>query len=199
MKIRFFPTALTLLLALTTGCSMTHGDPKKPAKNPHPVQRYEVTATSEAPGPWDSVKGYLEYQVVNPECTPEDKFLGEHAMPQIVGHDFEMIRVDENTWKGYFYRDFMRDEDYYGLGICHWVPSSVSAVFVADEVAFGSGAVFADFMRGGSQTEYFKKSAYGNLKLVRDGALDYSAINPEYIKNPDAFFPITVTVKEVAP
>ena len=178
---------------------MTHGDPKNPAKTPHPVKRYEVTATSDAPGPWDSVKGYLEYEVANPQCTPENKFLGEHVMPQLVGHDFEMTRVDEKTWKGYFYRDYMQDEDYYGLGICHWEPSSVSAVFVAHGVAFGPGAVFADFQRNSSQTEYFKKSAYGNPALVRDGALDYSNINPEYIKSPDTFFPIMVTVKEATP
>lgn len=178
---------------------MSHGDPKNPAKNLHPVRRYEVTATSDAPGPWDSVKGYLEYEVANPGCTPENRFMGEHLMPRIVGHDFEMTRVDKKTWKGYFYRDFMRDDNYYGLGVCHWEPSSVSAVFVAHKVVFGAGAVFADFLGNESQTEYFKKSAYGNLKIVRDEALDYSVINPEYIKNPHAFFPITVTVREAAP
>jgi hypothetical protein len=50
-------TALVFALTLTTGCSMTHGDPKNPKKNPHPIKRYEVTATTDAPGPWDAVKG----------------------------------------------------------------------------------------------------------------------------------------------
>jgi hypothetical protein len=30
---------------------MAHGDPKPPKKNPHSVQRYEVIATPDAPGP----------------------------------------------------------------------------------------------------------------------------------------------------
>ncbi len=178
---------------------MSHGDPKNPKHNPHPVKRYEVIVTADAPGPWDSVKGYLEYKVSNQECTPEDKFLGVHVMPPIVGQDFEMTRIDEKTWKGYFYRDFMQDEDYYGLGYCHWEPSSVGASFVAKGVAFGAGSVFEDFLKNGSQTDYFKKIDYGNPGSVRYGALGYSSINPDYVKNPNSFFPIVMTVREIAP
>ncbi|MEO8809334.1 MAG: hypothetical protein ABI386_03710 [Rhodanobacter sp.] len=94
---------------------MTHGDPKNPKKNPHPVKRYEVIATAHAPGPWDAVSGTVFFDVVNLACTPEDKFLGVHAKPRDVAMDFEMARVDEKTWKGHFYRDAMLDEDYYGL------------------------------------------------------------------------------------
>ncbi|WP_225563045.1 hypothetical protein [Rhodanobacter sp. DHG33] len=49
---------------------MTHGDPTNPKKNSHPIKRYEITATTDAPGPWDSVKGYIAYEVTNPECVP---------------------------------------------------------------------------------------------------------------------------------
>jgi hypothetical protein len=178
---------------------MTHGDPKNPKKNPHPVKRYEVTAAADAPGPWDSVKGYISYDVINPACTPKDEFLGVHELPQDVGQDIEMTRVDDKTWKGYFYRDFIQDEDYYGLGVCHWDSTSVSAGFTAQGVNFSSGAVFEDFLQKSSQTEYFKKSSYGDRKLIGIGTLDFSAINPEYVKNPNAFFPITVTVKEATP
>ena len=183
---------------------MTHGDPENPKQNPHPVERYEVIATTEAPGAWDAVRGYLEYQVNNPECTPEGKFLGVHTMPRIVGHDFEMIRMDTRTWKGYFYPDFMQDANYYGLGICHWRPSSISAVFMAHGVAFGSGSVLEDFLRNGPQTTYFKRDDFekgerGDPALTRYGAPNYSAARPEYGKNPADFFPITVTVKAVTP
>jgi hypothetical protein len=190
--------ALLFTFALTTGCSMTHGDPKNPKKNPHPVKRYEVIATSEAPGPWDSVKGYLSYEVVNPACTPEDKFLGVHAIPQDVGHDIEMTRVDEKTWKGYFYRDFMQDEDYYGLGICHWDATSVGGVFVVHGETFGSGDTLEMLLNKGPQTQYFKKSDFLNRSLT-DGGYGTTATDPEVAKHPDVFFPITVTVKESTP
>ena len=124
---------------------MSHGDPKNPQKNPHPIRRYEVIATADAPGTWDSVKGYLTYEVANPECTPEDKFLGVHQLPREVGNDIAMTRVDEKTWKGYFYRDFVQDEDYYGLGRCHWDATSLVGVFVVHGETFSSGSVFENF------------------------------------------------------
>ncbi len=178
---------------------MAHSDPHNPAKNSHPVKRYEVIATADAPWPWDSVKGYLEYKVSNQECTPEDKFLGVHVMPPMVGHDFEMTRIDEKTWKGYFYRDFLQDGDYYGLGGCKWEPSSVAVAFVAKGVTFSPGSVFEDFLRNISKTEHFKKSDYGDPDSLRYGTLVYSEINPEYLKNKNEFFNITMKVREVAP
>jgi hypothetical protein len=199
MPLRRTLTALVLALTLTTGCSMTHGDPKNPKKNPHPVKRYEVIATADAPGPWDSVSGRVFFDVVNLACTPEDKFLGVHAKPQDVAIDFEMTRVDEKTWKGSFYRDAMMDEDYYELGVCHWDATSVSAGFTAQGIDFSSDALMDRFLHKNSQTEYFKKSSYGDRNLIGIGTLDFSSNNSEYIKSPNAFFPITVTVKEVTP
>lgn len=178
---------------------MSHGDPKNPKKNPHPVQRYEVTATAEAPGPWDRVKGYISYEVVNPKCTPENKFLGVHIQPQDVGVNIEMTRVDENTWKGYFYRDYMQDEDYYGLGVCHWDATSVGSGFIAHGETFGSGDILKVLLDKGPQKEYFKISEFMDHTLSGDGAWSTSANDPEVARNPALFFPITVAVKETTP
>jgi hypothetical protein len=178
---------------------MTHGDPKNPKRNPHPVKRYEVTATADAPGPWDSVSGRVYFDVVNLACTPEDKFLGVHVKPTDVSVDFEMSRVDANTWKGYFYRDAMLDEDYYHLGVCHWDATSVSDGFTAKGVSFSSGSLFEEFLKKNAQTEYFKKSAYGDQSLIHYGTQDYSATDPNVLQHPDAYFKITVAIKEVKP
>ena len=178
---------------------MTHGDPKKPKKNPHAVQRYEISATAPAPGPWEKVKGYISYEVVNPKCTPEDKFLGVHAMPQDVGVDIEMTRVDENTWRGYFYRDHMLDEDYYGLGVCHWDATSVGSGFIVHGETFGAGDTLEVLLSKGPQTEYFKVSEFMDHSLSGDGAWVTSANDPEVARHPDQFFPITIAVKEVTP
>lgn len=197
MRLHKTDLLILTLFALTTGCSsMNHGDPKNPKKNLHPVARYEVIATTEAPGPWDSVKGTVFFEVVNLECTPEDKFLGVHAKPQDVPIDFEMNRVDEKTWKGYFFRDSMLDEDYYGLGVCHWDSTQVAPVFTAHGEIFSSGQMVKEALKT-PQTDYFKKSEYWNRALTGDSALVSSAENPEVIQHPDAFFPITVAVKEV--
>lgn len=175
-----------------------HGDPDHPKKNPHPIRRYEVTATSDAPGEWDSVKGYISYEVVNPACTPEDKFLGVHKMPQDVAHDVEMTRVNETTWKGNFYRDFLVDEDYYGLGVCHWDATSAGGVFVVHGGTFGSSDMLDVLIRQGPQTEFFKKSDF--LEVARaHGGYGTTSTDPLVSESPDAFFPITVTVKELTP
>lgn len=178
---------------------MTHGDPKNPKKNPHPVKRYEVIATADAPGPWDSVSGTAFFDVVNLKCTPENTFLGVHVKPQDVAIDFEMTRANDRTWKGYFYRDAIQDEDYYGLGVCHWDAISVSAGFAAQGMNFSSGSLLGSFLQKDSQVRYFKKNAYGNPALVRYGAQDYSAADTDVIQHPDAYFSITVTVKDVTP
>jgi len=174
---------------------MSHGDPKNPKKNPHPVQRYEVIATADAPGSWDSVKGHISYDVVNPECTPEDKFLGVHALPQDVGHDIEMTRADERTWKGYFYRDFVQDEDYYGLGLCHWDVTQASPVFTSHGSNFVPGSGIENVK---PYVEFFKKSDFLNHSLT-DVGYGTTPTDPEIALHPSAFFAITVTVKEAMP
>lgn len=178
---------------------MTHGDPKHPKMNPHPIKRYEIIATADAPGPWDSVSGYLHYEVVNKGCTPEDKFLGVHIMPEGVEHKFEMTRLGEITWKGYFYRDLIQDEDYYGLGACHWDIAGVTPVFVVHGKTFASARGIEDYLSKGPQTEYFKKNAFLDRSSTSNDALPFLAVRTEVARHPDSFFPITVTVKEVTP
>jgi hypothetical protein len=199
MTPRQLVAASLLAMALTTGCSsMSHGDPDHPEKNPHPVQRYEIIATAQAPGPWDSVKGYLTYEVVNAECTPENKFLGVHIMPRDVGLDIEMTRVDETTWKGYFYRDYLMNDDYHGLGTCLWDVTSVAGVFVVHGKVFGPTSVFQDFLQHGRQTEYFRKSDYEDRSRV-GRALLTTPNDPEVIRHPEAYLPLTIAVKEISP
>ncbi|HEX7816457.1 hypothetical protein [Dyella sp.] len=178
---------------------MSHGDPQNPQRNPQPSKRYEVTATVDASGAWDSVNGRVFFDVTNVECTPKDEFLGIHKKPKDVVIDFTMTRVDDKTWKGYFYRDAVRDEDYYGLGVCHWDASNVGAVFVARKVTFASTETFDDLLHKGSQTNYFNRHFRDDPSPTLDNVPGLSAVNPQVMQQPDAFFPITVSVKEATP
>ena len=173
---------------------MTHGNPNHPKKNPHPVKRYEVTATADAPGPWDSVKGIVYFDIVNTNCVPRGSFTGGQNVPNI-GVEFEMTRVGDKTWKGYFYRDTLQDEDYFGLGICHWDVTQASPVFSAHGENFvpGSGLKSTN-----PYTEYFKKIDFLD-QSQKHGGYGTTPNDPEIAKRPDAFFPITATVKEVTP
>jgi hypothetical protein len=173
---------------------MAHGDPKNPKKNPHPVKRYEVTATVDAPGSWDAVKGYVSFKVANVDCVPQDSFTGARNVPNS-NLEFEMTRVDGKTWKGYFYRDLLEDEDYFGLGICHWDVTQASPSFTAHGEDFVPGTGLENTK---PYTEYFKKGDFTNRSQT-SGGYGTTPDDPEVIQHPDAFFPITVTVKEAMP
>jgi len=202
MKLHHLAAAAIMPLAATTaGCSKgidIGNDDATGHLNPHPVKRYEVIATSHAPGPWDSIKAYISYEVVNKECVPMIRLLGTQHLPN-AGLDVSMARVDEHTWKGYFYRDALQDEDYFKLGVCHWDVTSVGVAAVAKGVRFNWGDMLDSLLRDGDTTRYFKKSAYGDQSLVQYGTLDLDPADPEVLQHQDAYFSATIAVKEVKP
>ena len=187
--------SLLFSLTLTTGCSMTHGDPRNPTKNPHPVKRYEVIATVDAPGSWDSVTGVVFFGVINVDCVPQGALTGGRNVPNI-DYDFEMTRVDEKTWRGYFYRDMLQNEDYFGLGLCHWDATGLGSKFTVHGANFTPSEGLKEALKARQYTEYFKKSDFLNHSLT-DVGYGTTTTDPEVAKHPDAFFPIMVTVKEV--
>jgi hypothetical protein len=196
MKLRHLAAAAALSASTLAGCT----DPNHPRRNPHPTQRYEVTVTTDAPGPWDNVKAAVSYEVTNVECTPEaPKFIGGHISgPMDQWEDIEITQVSENTWRGYFYRDLLRDEDYYGLGVCHWDGTVVAPQFFVHGVKFGSGQWVNDALKI-PQVEFYRKSDFLDRSPKPYGVLGYVAASQKYAKDPEAFFPIAVTVKEAKP
>jgi hypothetical protein len=169
--------------------------------NPHPVQRYELTATVDAPGPFDSVTGYVSYDVTNVECVPKDAWEGARNVPS-TSRSFELTRVDAHTWKGHFYRDLLRDEDYFGLGVCHWDVGTVSPAFVVHEQSFNSGLMLTEMLSGQPGTRYFKVETFFDRSLTNNNAgsaLSWSPQDEDVKAHPKRFFPITARVTEVKP
>ncbi|WP_260654036.1 hypothetical protein [Xanthomonas graminis] len=203
MKLHHLAAAAILPMAVAAaGCSKgidVGNDGATGHLNPHPVKRYEVIATSHAPGPWDSIQAYIGYDVINAKCVPMIPFIGEQHMPN-TGLDVPMTRVDDHTWKGYFYRDALQDEDYFKLGVCHWDVTSVGIAAIAKGVRFNWGDMLDSLLRDGQKTIYFfKKNAYGDLSLVPYGAATLVAEDPEVRQQPDAYFTATIAVKEAKP
>jgi len=191
--------AIAAALLASAGCSKgidIGNDDATGHLNRHPVKRYEIIATSHAPGPWDSFEGaYIGYDVVNTKCVPMIPFLGTQHVPN-TGLNVPMVQVDDHTWKGYFYRDALRDENYFKLRMCHWDVTSVSASAMFQSVRFAWSGSFEELLRDGTQTSYFKKSAYGDRSFAPYGAPDYSHLRPEYKREPGDFFPVTISIKE---
>lgn len=177
---------------------MAHGDPKHPKKNPHPMQRYEVIATADAPGPWDKVTGYVSFKVTNLDCVPQDSFTGIRNVPNI-DFEFEMTKIGPNTWKGYFYRDSLQDQDYFGRGTCHWSADGVGADFIVRDIEFPSADLLQSILKKGARTTYFKRSDYGNLAITHYGPQSYSSADPNVIEHMEEYFQVTISVKEMTP
>ncbi|WP_200893912.1 hypothetical protein [Xanthomonas sp. GPE 39] len=199
MKLQHLAATAIMPLALTAaGCSKgidVGNDGATGHLNPHPVKRYEVIATSHAPGPWDSIKAYIGYDVINPKCVPMIPFIGEQHMPN-TGLYIPMARVDDHTWKGYFYRDALLDEDYFKLGVCHWDVTSVGISAIAKGVRFNWSGMLQELLHDSPETSYFKKIVYGDTSFSPYGAPNYSALRPEYKESQGDFFPVTIAVKE---
>jgi hypothetical protein len=194
MKLRHLAAAAALSASTLAGCT----DPNHPRRNPHPTQRYEVTVTTDAPGPWDNVKAAVSYEVTNLECTPENTFIGVHTgVPMDQWEDIQITQVSENTWRGYFYRDLLKDEDYYGLGICHWDGTQVSPNFFVHGVRFSTGQWVNEALKK-PQTRFFRKSDFLNRSVDPDAVRNFSDRDP-VVRQSDDFFSIAVTVKEAKP
>lgn len=190
-------SALLLSLALTTSaCSSSMKTPDI-KQNPHPQQRYELTVTVDAPGPFESIKGYAFYEVRNVECVPHAPLTGGRSLPN-TGRNFELTRMPNGTYHGYFYRDQLQDEDYFGLGVCHWDIVGVGPNFEVHGESFEPAMVLNDVLQQRSETRLFSRKEFADQTL-RGTALQWRATDDEIVKHPEAYFPITITVKEAKP
>lgn len=171
--------------------------------NTHPTQRYEVSVTLDAPEPVTTMTGGVAYIPVNVECVPKLPLEGARQVPN-TSRDFNMTSTDGGrTWKGYFYRDMIEDEDYFGLGVCRWDIESVGAGFKAHGDGFGVSLSLQDLNSPRRYTSYFSRKEFFNKAInngiAREWRAAYEESSAEVAKDPSAYFPMTIEVKEVDP
>lgn len=177
----FLGFAMALTLTITAcGSSMNTPDIKQ---NPHPKMRYEITMViKDAPGPFDSVTGFMQYDVANERCAPYERFIGIYRKPPGQSPPIALTRTGDGEYKGTLYLDLLQDEDYYGLGVCHW--SMVAAIMrlKSQEVTFSPYLLQKQIVSQESVTLYFPKGAIGDpaLKGSSDGGTTMSDIVARY-------------------
>ena len=165
-------------------------------QNPHPTKRYEITIEIKgAPGPFDSVNGFALFQVDNVECAPVEPSAGVHLTPQ-KSVPLALTRVG-NTYKGTFYGDQLLDENYFGLGVCHWALASAGVNLNVQKVVFSAGLVVNEINAQKPLTTYYANASYHDTK---DQGGDTGTIGTPYIlQHPTEFFSATLAVKEDTP
>lgn len=193
--------AFMLLALLTSACnsSMKTLDIKR---NPNPKMRYEITlAVHDAPGPFESVSGYMQHQVLDKACVPEIPFEGAKVMPD---HpvDFAFTRINDQEYVGTVYLDLLQDDDYYGLGECHWTMTLAGVVLKTQSASFVSSIPLSSIVARTPNSAYLPKKAYfakaSEPAVMSISGMPFGTPVAEYAaKHPEEFFVVTLTSSEI--
>ena len=168
-------------------------------KNPSPKQRYELTMViKDAPGIFDSIKGYMGYEISNKECIAEDPLDGTHNAPS-EAPNFTFSKVSDGIYKGYIYLDYLSDENYYGVDICHWHLTSSYAMLKINGVVI-SPYIFRDqILSSSSNITYFSKNSYFDRKSVNryDSGIAKKFLD-QVEEKPSEYFSIEISSKSAS-
>jgi hypothetical protein len=199
LRVASFAALLSLTFS-AYGASM-----KKPEikLNPNPRMRYEITATvSDAPGAFEAVAGHVDYKVVNPACVPLTPITGATIEPQkALPVTYERVR--DGVYKGVIYVDQVQDEDYFGLGVCHWSIVGVTADFHHARVNFSPGIDLKDILKGVEVVRYFSFKSYESATKSRgtpdEERIDIGDSSKSAYDEPERTFSITLNAVEKTP
>lgn len=188
---------LTLSLALITSAC---GSPMKTPdikQNANPKMRYQITVTiKDAPGPFDSVTASAGYDVDNTRCVPLSPGSGATLAPE-KSVPIRLSRTADNVYQGTIYVDLLQDEDYYGLGVCRWKMTTVSANLSVQKLAMSPFLSLQDVLAQKSVTSYFSDRSYASSLTERVDSGNPS--RADFGDEADQTFSITVAAKEDFP
>lgn len=168
--------------------------------NPHPKMRYEITLSIEgAPGPFDSVDGFTGYEVTNGACVPLTPFSGATLTPS-KNVPISLSSVSDTAYRGEIYVDLLRDEDYFGQGLCRWSMRFVDFDLQVGNLAFAHTLSLDDVLAGQSVTRYFNSLSYASedAKAPKDDHPRVSSGNASrtQFNDPTNTFSLTLSAKE---
>ncbi|QWT22469.1 hypothetical protein KPL74_10830 [Bacillus sp. NP157] len=164
--------------------------------NPNPRMRYEITVKVDgAPGPFDRIEGSVDYKVANANCVPLTKVTGATVPPE-KRVPVQLHAAGGNTYKGEIFVDLLQDEDYFGMGVCHWSIVGASADLFAHKVDFSPAIYKDDILAGKTVTRYFANGSYKDADLDR---VDIGEQSPAGYKNASDVFSISLTSQEKHP
>ena len=201
------PTRLTsaLLLSLVLVTSACESSMKTPdiKQNPHPTKRYEITLTiKDAPGPFDSVTGFVQYKVSNDKCVPLQPVSGATLAPEYQA-SLELRRAGDNIYQGYIYTDLLQDENYFDMGVCHWEVVAAVAVLHVNHVDFSPNLLKKDILDQHSETRFFTHQDFVDARAGKDNMLPSDPGEPRASAYKralqDHLFSVTLATKEKSP
>jgi hypothetical protein len=189
----FALTASLLSVALiTTACGAPMKTPDIKS-NPHPKMRYEITMTIEgAKGPFDSIETIAQYDIANDRCVPLTPGSGATIAPDKT-FPIHMTKVGENAYRGEIYTDQLVDEDYYGLGVCHWKLTAFSGYLHVNKSMITTGIEGEEVSAQKTVERYFSNENFTNPKL---SGVDIGDSKRSAFKDSVNTFSVSFTAKE---
>ncbi|CAM5614203.1 hypothetical protein [Rhodanobacter lindaniclasticus] len=165
MKLHQFAAAVILPLAVTAGCSQTTDrlgiTDAHVRQNPHPQERYELTFTvHDAPGRFDSASADIQYEVWDTACVPTDPISGAKSKTPGLIVPIPLQRVSDTVYRGEVALDLPVPEDYFGLGVCHWMVQGAGIGLKTRDARFGAGMTGDDIKAQTTAPLYFWKDYY---------------------------------------
>jgi len=164
--------------------------------NPHPKMRYEITLTiQDAPGPFDSVTGHMQYEVENERCSPENPISGTYEKRPRINVPIVFSPVGPGVYTSTVYLDLLQDADYFGLGVCRWKMVAVIVGLKAGEVTFSPNISLNKIATQQTKIGYFAKETYGQT-AIKDLIYGSVPLSDWISKQPEKFFSATLVAKE---
>jgi hypothetical protein len=179
-------TALGLFLALAaTACGSTpmqsqvprtHVDvkdnqPPRPViqRNPHPTAYQVSVSIKDAPGPFEVVKAAMQYEVLDPSCRPDLGGMAGTRASLLEWVPVDLHKQADGTYRGMIYDGLLKDEDYYGLGVCHWSLVTVQFKLIAEDnesdTEFSYHLWHDDIVSNAVKKAYFPQRAYPKTSI----------------------------------
>lgn len=195
LALRFVPVLLSVAcLSSLPACAAPQ---KKPdiKLNPTARMKYEITATVSDPSlAFEPVEGFVDYKVDTPNCVPLTRFTGATIEPEYRA-PVELKRIAPNTYRGEFTFDLLKDEDYYGLGVCHWSLVAVSTEFYRHKTDFSPALFKSELLGTGKMQRYFSRKSYAVDDMER---IDTGVQDATNFKNPSQeLFTITLQARKL--
>ncbi|WP_143109227.1 hypothetical protein [Dyella sp. OK004] len=165
--------------------------------NQHPQQRYELIFTiHDAPGPFGSADANIQYEVWNTGCVPSDLISGGKSKTPGFTLPIKLTRLSDTVYRGEVALDLPMDEDYFGLGVCHWMVQGAGIGLKVRGVNFGAGLIAKDIEAQSMRSLFFPKSDYFDQTHSIYGD-DERYLTPFEKLHPDKFFYVSIVVKMI--
>lgn len=169
--------------------------------NPAPKRSYDITLRFDGlPAAPTQVTAFVDYDVDNIECVPPDytKAVGGVRLPPEHRVELALKRVDDNTFTATVHEDALVDEDYYGLGICHWAMGATTVHFSSPTTQFIGGIGADELVAEKDSTDHYLVRDFHQKRETLDFVFGEDS-SDDYLASLGPQFTLNIKVRREAP